>query len=53
LEKFIGKELVFQYAWLMDEDDKFPGVWALTTQEPGFPCWVPEFDLKIVEVVSA
>lgn len=45
MERFIGKELTFQYAWTMDEDDSFPGEIAYRCNEPGFYYWVPERDL--------
>jgi hypothetical protein len=46
--KYIGKELIFQYVWMMDEDDPWPGVWALMPVEVSFG-WVPEFDLQIIQ----
>lgn len=49
---FIGTEAIFQYSWLMDEEDKYPGVWALIprTGDEDFRClgWIPEFDLEIL-----
>lgn len=55
MEPLIGKEAIFQYSWIMDEDDMFPGVWALHPVEirGEFPYrWIPEFDLEIIEQVS-
>lgn len=51
---FIGKEFVFQYLYIMDEDDMYPGIMALRPlyNEEGFDVgWVPEFDLEIIEEV--
>ncbi|MBU3186586.1 hypothetical protein [Clostridium estertheticum] len=49
--EYIGKLLEFQYSWLMDEDDRWEGVWALTPTNMKFG-WSPEFDLEIIEEVS-
>lgn len=54
-KQFIGKEFIFQYCWIMDDDETFPGVWALCPRpnEEEFICsWVPEFDLDIIEEVK-
>jgi hypothetical protein len=53
-KQFIGKEFVFQYCHQMDEDDMFPGVWALIplpNEEDFIASWVPEFDLISIETV--
>lgn len=45
----IGEEAVFCYVWLMGDDDIYPGVWALTTEDRRWlGLWVPEFDLRIL-----
>jgi hypothetical protein len=54
-KQFIGKEFMFQYSWIMEEDEMFPGVWALVPLPDNnefVASWVPEFDLIIVELVS-
>ena len=45
LKKFIGRILEFKYAWIMDEDGRFPGEVVYICNEPGFYYWVPERDL--------
>lgn len=47
---FIGKEYLFQYVWIMEENEQFPGMWAMMPRDPEmkFVHWVPEFDLKIL-----
>ncbi|MCK9308827.1 MAG: hypothetical protein M0P99_00970 [Candidatus Cloacimonetes bacterium] len=44
----IGEMFEWQYCYIMDENDVFPGVWALTTRDERFGYWVPEFDLEII-----
>lgn len=42
--------MLWLYAWIMDDDEAFPGVWALITEDRRWPgLWVPEFDLEILE----
>ena len=56
LENVIGEEFVFQYGWIMEDDDQFPGVWAMTCYDPRFfeygATWAPEFDLKITKEIG-
>ena len=51
LENVIGEEFIFQYGWIMEDDEQFPGVWAMTCYDPSFfkygATWTPEFDLII------
>lgn len=49
MKEYIGEEFTFQYSWLMDEHDLFPGAWALSPLNAPFYYWVPEFDLDIQE----
>jgi len=49
LKGLIGVEAEFMYAWIGEEDETFPGVWALTTTDERFGgYWVPEFDLEVL-----
>lgn len=48
LLSLIGEQFEFKYAWLMGEDEMFPGYWALTTQDDRCPYWIPEFDIMVV-----
>jgi hypothetical protein len=53
-KQFIGKEFSFQYTHQMEENDMFPGVWALVplpNEEEFVASWVPEFDLKSIEII--
>jgi len=44
-----GEVAEFTYAWMMDGSERFPGAWALTTDDRRFlGLWVPEFDLEEV-----
>ncbi len=45
LTPLIGKSTEFYYAWIMDDEDQFPNVWALASFDREFGYWVPEFDL--------
>jgi len=45
----IGAVSEFTYVWRMDDTERFPGVWVLTTLDRRFKgYWVPEFDLEEV-----
>jgi hypothetical protein len=43
----IGETAEFTYAWMMDDTERFPRIWALTTEDRRFlGYWIPEFDLE-------
>jgi len=47
-----GARLLVQTAWLMDEDDPYPGELAFIIDEPaGFHHWLPQRDLTDFELV--
>lgn len=47
-----GQEIVVEVAWMMEEEDMFPGEFAFLVQQPtGFPYWIPQRDLLIVEAL--
>jgi len=49
LAQVIGTETVFTYTRQMDEDEPFPGEWALSTDDERFGgYWIPERDLEII-----
>ena len=53
-KQFIGKEFIFQYNGVMEDDEMFPGVYTLMplpNKEEFICAWVPEFDLEIIEGV--
>lgn len=44
-----GEKAEFRYIWHMDENDSFPNVWALETEDKRWlGLWIPEFDLEII-----
>lgn len=54
-KQFIGKEFVFQYMYVMEEEDMYSNIWALMpllNKEEFVTSWVPEFDLEILEEVA-
>lgn len=56
LEDLIGEEMTFQYSWIMEDDEQFPGVWAMLCFDERFiecDCaWAPEFDLEVLRDVT-
>ncbi len=53
-----GKEVVLSASWLMDEDDKYPGEWAMTSVEFDDPLlkemgigWIASGDLEVIDSV--
>jgi hypothetical protein len=59
-ELWIGREGIFRASWLIEADEDYGGQWAMSVprdwwdwSEPYPGSWVPECDLRIIEIVSS
>lgn len=51
MSQFVGETFVFQYGYVMGDEDPYPNVWAMIpiTDSPfGLIKWVPEFDIEVI-----